>query len=380
LKYLSIIDEPVIHTPSHRVHAHSSFDLSFHLHGRRQFIKLTLVPNDDVLVEGATVNYIGADGEVRSTEIIERSDHRVYKGQAWVQQRGGREWTNVGWARVVVHQDGVNPIFEGAFRVNGDHHHIHPRNTYLSTKHALDPLLEDDREDIMIVWRDSDIMADEYREELKRGINENTCISDELTFNMRPEHPVYAGILKKDESYWGSISTKSIFGRQFDSTTLGGNGAGVNLLSSLGSTSGCPSTRKVALVGIATDCTYTAFFNSTASVRANIIAQMNSASVLYEESFNISLGIQNLTVSDQLCPGTQQSTAPWNMACNSGLNIQDRLNLFSAWRGQRQDSNAYWSKQQFPKSKICMLIPSRSPHNLWHRLSRRPRLARPSVR
>lgn len=362
------------------MHAHSSFDLSFHLHGGRQFIKLTLVPNDDVLVEGATINYIGADGEVRSTEIIERSDHRVYKGQAWVQQRGGSEWTNVGWARVVVHQDGVNPIFEGAFRVNGDHHHIHPRNTYMSTKHALDPLLEDDREDIMVVWRDSDIMVDEYREELKRGIDENTCISDELTFNMMPEHPVYAGILKKDESSWGSISTKSIFGRQFDSTTLGGNGAGVNLLSTLGSTSGCPSTRKVALVGIATDCTYTASFNSTASVRANIIAQMNSASALYEQTFNISLGIQNLTVSDQSCPGTQQSTAPWNMPCNSGLNIQDRLNLFSAWRGQRQDSNAYWSKQQFPKSKICMLIPSRSPHNLWHRLSRRPRLARPSVR
>lgn len=339
---MTTIDEPVIHTPSRRVHAQSSFDLTFHIHGGKQLVKLTLAPNEDVIAEGATINYIGADGEVREVELIERSDHRVFKGQAWLPQ--GSEWTNVGWARIVVHVDGVDPIFEGAFRVDGDHHHILPRNTYLSKRNALDPRLEDAREDSMVIWRDSDIMPDVYRGELKRGVDTDSCISDDLAFNMMPEHPVYSTLRKEEESLWGSISMGSIFGRQTDGSSLPGNGAGVNLASTIGSTAGCPATRRVALVGIATDCSYTASFNSTASVRANIITQMNSASVLYEETFNITLGIQNLTISDASCPGTTQSGSPWNMACASDLKIADRLNLFSAWRGERQDTNAYWSK------------------------------------
>ena len=151
--------------------------------------------------------------------------------------------------------------------------------------------------------------------------------------------------MRRGESYWGSISSGSIFGRDIDPTgNLPGNGAAVNLLNSIGNPAGCPTSRKVALVGIATDCTYTKFFNSSSSVRANIITQMNSASVLYEESFNISLGIQNLTITDGTCPGVSQVNTPWNRDCNSGLQIQDRLNLFSAWRGASPDTNAYWSK------------------------------------
>ncbi|KFZ12796.1 hypothetical protein V502_06900 [Pseudogymnoascus sp. VKM F-4520 (FW-2644)] len=352
LSYLSIVDEPVIHTPSHHVHAYSSFDLSFHLHDRQQYIKLTLAPNDDVIAEGATVNYVGADGQVREVELIERSDHRVFKGHAWVRTHEDTQWTHAGWARVVIHRDGVDPLFEGAFRIDGNHHHIHPRNSYIATKHELDPYVEDDREDLMIVWRDSDITPDEpNRGELKRDLNTGSCLSDDLTFNLMPEHPVYSQvysqstILRKGESFWGSISSGSIFGRDIDATgNLPGNGAAVNLLNSIGNPAGCPTSRKVALVGIATDCTYTAFFNSTSSVRSNIITQMNSASVLYEESFNISLGIQNLTITDAACPGVSQVNTPWNRDCNSGLEIQDRLNLFSAWRGASPDTNSYWSE------------------------------------
>ncbi|KFX97214.1 hypothetical protein O988_04959 [Pseudogymnoascus sp. VKM F-3808] len=353
LSYLSIIDEPVIHTPSHRVHAYSDFDLTFHLHGRQQYIKLVLEPNEDVIAEGAMVNYIGVDGEVRSVELIERSDHKVFRGTAWVRTHEDTQWTHAGWARVVIHRDGADPLFEGAFRIDGNHHHILPRDMYVANKHQLDPFVEDDREDIMVVWRDSDITPeDPSRGELKRDLNTGSCLSDDLSFNMMLEHPVYSQptisqstILKKGESFWGSISSGTIFGRDIDPTTnLPGNGAGVNLLNSIGNPAGCPTSRKVALVGIATDCTYTALFNSTQSVNANIIAQMNSASVLYEESFNISLGIQNLTVQDKQCPGTPQGNTPWNQGCDSGLQIQDRLNLFSAWRGQKQDTNAYWSE------------------------------------
>ncbi|KFY08261.1 hypothetical protein V492_06384 [Pseudogymnoascus sp. VKM F-4246] len=352
LSYLSIVDEPVIHTPSHRVHAYSTFDLSFHLHGRQQYIKLTLAPNEDVIAEGAMVNYIGEDGQVKSVEPIERTDHKVFRGQAWVRTHEDTQWTHAGWARVMIHRDGENPLFEGAFRIDGNHHHIHQRNSYVAMKHELDPYVEDDREDLMIVWRDSDITTEESdRGELKRDLNGASCLSDDLEFNMMPDHPVYtqattrSTIMRKGESVWGSISTRSIFGRDIDPTgNLPGNGAGVNLLNSIGNPAGCPTNRKVALVGIATDCTYTAAFNSTSTVRQNIISHMNSASELYETSFNISLGIKNLTIMDAGCPGVAQAKTPWNRDCNSGLQIQDRLNLFSAWRGSNPDTNAYWSE------------------------------------
>ncbi|RDW75606.1 hypothetical protein BP5796_06427 [Coleophoma crateriformis] len=349
LTYLTLVDAPVVHTPSHRVHALSHFDLTFDLHASQQRIKLTLKPNHDVIAEGATIQYLAADGSVRSTELMDRAEYRVFKGQAWVQHHEGAEWTNVGWARIMVHQDGEEPIFEGAFRVDGDHHHIQTRTHYMDTKHVLDPVLEESEKEFMVVWRDSDISTGFTEDaegllhgELKRAVSdEHSCSADALSFNADLQHPVFRAMLKPREDF-GSLSTKSLFGRQIDGTTSG-NSAGVNLTTTIGSTSGCPTTRKVALVGVATDCTYTAALGNATAARQNVISVINSASVQYEDSFNITLGLANLTISDAACPATASSSAPWNIGCSDSVTIQDRLNLFSAWRGQRGDSNAYWT-------------------------------------
>lgn len=351
LKFISLIDGPVIHTPSNRAHALSSFDLTFHLDNKEQRIRLDLSPNHDVIAEGATVQYLAPDGSVRSTETIDRSEHRIFKGDAWLQHYEGAEWTNVGWARITVHRDGPEPIFEGAFRVDGNHHHVQTRNNYLQTKHQDDPIPTIGGEDSMVVWRDSDIMPEEKIPELKRSLaDDSSCSADELSFNVQPDHPVYAAmrkredvIPKRDPSLWGSFSTKALLGRQQIDGTTGGNSAGVNLASTIGNSEGCPTTRKVALLGVATDCTYTASFQNTSATRANVIQQINTASVQYEASFNITLGLQNLTISDANCPATEQSGAPWNIGCSDSVDIQQRLNLFSAWRGARVDNNAYWT-------------------------------------
>jgi len=293
------------------------------------------------------VQYLAADGTIKAVEKIDRLAHKVFKGDAWLQHYEGSEWTNVGWARVMVHQDGSEPIFEGAFRLDGDHHHIQTRSNYLRTRLEQDPEVEDGGEEYMIVWRDSDIITDSPTE-LRRDLNEEaTCLADRLPFNVQPEHPVYLGIMKRsvkqEAGFFGSLSTRSLlYGRQIDGTTQG-NSAGGNLTSTIGSTSGCPNARKVALIGIATDCTYTASFNSSSSARENVINQINSASVQYESSFNISLGIQNLTVSEAACPATAPATAQWNVPCSNSVTIQDRLNLFSAWRGNQTDTNAWWT-------------------------------------
>ncbi|KAI9738483.1 MAG: hypothetical protein M1818_005380 [Claussenomyces sp. TS43310] len=346
IKYVSIVDEPVIHTPSHRAHAHSSFDLTFHLHQKQQVIKLKLEPNHDVLAEDATVQYLAADGTVREIESIDRSEHRIFKGQTWTQKYEGAEWTNVGWARVMLHHDGERPIFEGAFLAEGDHHHIQTQIHYEQTKHRLDPSVPENAEDYMVVWRDSDIGDIEQRHaELRRDLSDQrSCAADGLHFNMQPDHPVFARMPKReiDSGFWGSVTSSSLFRRQIDGTTVG-NSAGVNLVSTIGDSAGCFNTRMIALVGVATDCTYTAELGNSSAVKANVITQINLASVQFENSFNITLGLQNLTISDAACPANASSSAPWNVACSDDITIQDRLNLFSAWRGGRNDTNAYWT-------------------------------------
>lgn len=344
LRYLTLIENPQIQTPSHRVHAFSHFDLSFDLHKASQHVRLSLEPNHDILAEDAFVEYIDKYGNVRHTEKIVREDHKVFQGKSWVQDRDGA-FTQVGWARIVVRRDGVHPLFEGAFTVFGDHHHIQLRSNYVQTKHELDPYVEESEDEYMTVFRDSDISKISLRKDLKRSIG-SSCGSDKLRFNTDPNHPVYQNMMKRDDGYWGSLDFSSLLGKRQSidggGAPGGGNSGGVNLKNSIGQSAGCPTTRKVALIGVATDCSYTGQFNSTSSVRSNVITQVNTASDLYQSTFNITLGLQNLTVSDAECPSTASNSVPWNVGCNSDT-IEDRLSLFSKWRGQRPDNNAYWS-------------------------------------
>ena len=351
LRTLSPLNNATIHTNSHRITALSTFDLTFTLHDSNDLhVKLQLEPNHDILAEDATIAYLAPDGTVTRQESVDRLGHKVFKGVAWVQRPriGQNAWQRVGWARVMVNRDGKEPMFEGAFAVEDDHHHVQSVENYGRTRHRFDPEAMDGGSG-MVVWRDSDILPSASQlkhQDLRRTVVEEDvpeCQADGLKFNMQADHPVYLGMSKRDTRSLASMPFSSLFNkRQIDGTT-GGNGAGANLAASIGSTAGCPTTKKVALVGVATDCTYTASFNSTESVRSNVISQINTASALYESTFNISLGLANLTVSDASCPGTPASATEWNQACSDSVNIQDRLNFFSGWRGNQQDSNSHWT-------------------------------------
>lgn len=229
-----------------------------------------------------------------------------------------------------------------------NHHHLQLRSNYMQTKHELDPHAEEHDDEYIVVFRDSDVTVDAGgHRELRRAISsDSACQADQLGFNTRLDHPVFAGMLKRDTGFWGMVPTGSLFSkRQIDPSGIpgGGNSAGVNLRNSIGDSTGCPNTRRVALVGVATDCTYTASFNSTDATRQNVITQINSASNLYETAFNITLGLSNLTVSDNNCPGSPQASTPWNIGCSGDVTIQDRLNTFSRWRGERNDQNSHWT-------------------------------------
>ncbi|KAI1322944.1 zinc metalloprotease mde10 [Xylariaceae sp. FL0255] len=346
LNYITRVDRPTLYTPSNRVHSHSSFSLSFFLHDVTDKIRIELEPNHNVLSDTASIQHIGPDGTIIREERIDRKDYKVYKGHAFLEHTHHSEWLNTGWARILVLRDGRDPIFEGTFKVNGNQHHIQRASTYRKTRIPGDPEIPEEDDEYMVVWRDTDVTPDPYglSQELKREVDESAsnCLSDQLDFNARLDHPVHMGWDIRDLESLDFADSQTIFRRQIDGTT-GGNGAGVNLTSTIGSTSGCPTERKVALVGIATDCTYTAMFDTKSNVTQNVINVVNQASAVYESTFDISLGIQNLTISDSECPGTPSAGSPWNQECNDSVTIGDRLDLFSKWRGQFNDTNAYWT-------------------------------------
>ncbi|KAM0246356.1 hypothetical protein ACHAP5_004829 [Fusarium lateritium] len=339
VSYISFLDEPVINTPSHRIRADSHFDLLFSLHNGQQKIRLKLEPNHDILHENFAITHLGADGTVRSVESVNREEEKVFKGSAFVQRIGREGWTNAGSARITIHRDGKDPVFEGTLKIDGNHHHIHTGTNYQQVRHENDPALspKEQSDDVMVVWRDSDIMSFSPNELRKRDASAALCNSDTLGFNSK-FHEL------QDFDTFGAANAKSLFGRQsVDTGGTGNDGSSVDLEATIGSVTGCPTSRRVALLGIATDCEYTSNFNSTEAMRKSIIRMVNDASEVYEKTFNITLGIQNLTISDGSCPGSPSESAPWNQKCSKEVNLSDRLNLFSRWRGQFQDTNAYWT-------------------------------------
>ena len=330
-------------TANHRVTAVSTFDVAFDVGPQR--IRLSLEPNHDIFVDGGRITHLAADGSVHRQELIDRRQHKVFKGTAWAKRGSG--WDKVGWARVGIRRDGLEPLFEGSFTLNDDHHHIKLASSYKATRRAEDPDVELGGEESMVVFRDSDMgMApDQDHAELRKraGVKGQACESDGLRFNTQADHPVYAGMRARDTTSRASMPIERLFGRQMDNQP-GSGGAGVNLVSTIGSTQGCPATRKIALVGVAADCTYIQSFDRDRNrTQQNIIEQMNLASELFESTFQISLGLANVVITDPDCPATPQQSTPWNQACSDGVDIQARLNLFSSWRGQQTDTYSHWT-------------------------------------
>ena len=198
LNYVSRIDNPVIHTPSHRVHAHSSFDLSFLLHNEKQKIRISLEPNHDILADSLSVTHMNNDGTIGRQEKVERRSHKVFKGDAFIQYPSRPDWIKAGFARLTINKDGPNPVFQGVFRIHGNHHHIVTASTYRKTRQGGDPDIELGDGEYMVVWRDTDVLQDPVysHDELKRGLGlgASNCLSDSLQFNNEDSHPVYRGL------------------------------------------------------------------------------------------------------------------------------------------------------------------------------------------
>ena len=199
--------------------------------------------------------------------------------------RTPEESTKVGWARLELSQNLSNPVFSGKFTIKQDQYAVELKvvngSTFMvSTKH-----------------------------EPQHGLD-NRCTTS-------PKHHSHK---RQTLNPWN----------------------GNDLISNIGSTNGCPNTRRIAYIGIMTDCSFTSGFDSPDSAHRYIVNMVNTASVVFESSFNVSLGIQNLTISDAECPSGSSGSIAWNVPCSQG-DLNSRLDTFSQWRSSIYDSNAYWT-------------------------------------
>ncbi|KAL3475367.1 Metallo-peptidase family M12-domain-containing protein [Aspergillus californicus] len=114
-----------------------------------------------------------------------------------------------------------------------------------------------------------------------------------------------------------------------------------NIANSTGNSSGCFNTRRIAYIGVAIDCSYRAAFDSDDDVKSNIIDVVNTASVVFENSFNIALALRDVRISDAEC-SSDASTSQWDVPCSDG-DLNWRLDRFTEWRATVEDDNAYWT-------------------------------------
>ncbi|KLO06319.1 zincin [Schizopora paradoxa] len=371
-------DAPTLfHSDSFRLTI-AAFDEVFHLHLR---------PNDHLVHSAARINYLSIDSNgntvVDKTEPLYREKVRAYWGEVVSADHTSRRMredaagyvpsprpgVELGWARIVVHTQGdasrgIAPVFEGAFEVQGNVYHVVTRESYLRSKHPLDPLNispslgASELDDELVIFRDSDLMTPDEEalaaaasgENLTAGggnIGRTGCTHDSLAYNTDPlQNPV---LRKTVAPSWydpfaafKSLDTSRNFTLSKRDDVAGG-GSTSNYVDSIGSNAGCPTTQKVVYMGVAADCSYVAAQGSQQQATTQILTNWNTASALYKSTFNVSLGIIHINVMNSTCPSSAPASAPWNSACDSSVTLNDRLSLFSQWRGtQGDDGTGLW--------------------------------------
>lgn len=105
------------------------------------------------------------------------------------------------------------------------------------------------------------------------------------------------------------------------------------------------------LIGVVADCAYMNNFierNPSAQGRehlismaqATIINEMQMASSIWEDGFNLHLIIESLKIMTECSDGNNSLFQDWNVACEAGIPLDRRLSLFSRWRGKYASKEA----------------------------------------
>ncbi|KAI9488177.1 Metallo-peptidase family M12-domain-containing protein [Zychaea mexicana] len=339
------------HSPATTIKHSDSFTLRFTAFDTR--ISLHLTPNHDLFHPDATTLTYGHGERRRKTdadndddddddsiddfveEALHPHDHRIFKGVAEIDDGS----TASGWARITIVRDDDEhpypyPLFEGAFMLASDIYHIKTTTNFHLSKRDDDPIPSSHAP--MVIYRDSDMQQPSSIRDgqlIARSSDDDDadfmCSMEEMQFNQK---------------LTGMRNTSSVSPLHANIFSLKNNNNDNNnphhFTKRFNPLSGCPSTRKIAYMGAVADCTYVQSYGSIRFARLQIINDWNVASAVYERTFNISLGLIYIQMSQPECPRHPSSRQNWNQECSSFYSINDRLSDFSLWRGKRGDDGA----------------------------------------
>lgn len=228
-----------------------------------QRLRFILEENPDIAPRHTYVQYLDSHGLSREASQPPNPNPLLTRGSVSIQDSLDESWADVGWARIAVIEQGERPLFDGFFTIG-------------STQY-----------EIQFERKEPKRMVAHQMEQAISPIPCSTCASQpNVSLNRKRQ-----GWNAWDDGDWAEI---------------------------IGSDDGCPSSRQIAYIGVAADCNYTASFDSTDDARRHILNVVNTASVVFENSFNVSISIRNMTISDPECPESVSETTQWNVPCSDG--------------------------------------------------------------
>jgi hypothetical protein len=299
-------------------------------------VALLLRPTEHLFHPDARVTFQHADGS-SSSEALRAEDWRMYQGEvvrpAWIERVWAEEVAGiehspdafVGRASVMVHEAGENTRWEGAFSVDGVNYHVMTRERYERTRTMDDADVAAFGNDL-VIFSDADMG---YADGQKHS-NSTGCMHDRLPFNTDPAHPV---LRRRD--------TNMLLMGRGGRDDMGGITPKTNYLESIGSDAGCPTSQQVVYMGVAIDCNYvTAYGGNKDAARTQVLNNWNTMTALYRSTFRVSLGIIELVVEDAQCPSSPPADKQWNQNCTQSVTLDNRLSMFSQWRGKKGDDGA----------------------------------------
>ncbi|GAB5593873.1 hypothetical protein Unana1_08773 [Umbelopsis nana] len=311
-------------------------DDSFHLQFQayNTTITLYLTPNTELFHPDASVIVADEHGN-EATSALQHQDYRIYKGYVLDDFDTIDE---LEWARIIVRHDidheHPHPLFEGAFSIGPEIYHIKTKETFNLAKRSFDTNHSFDSP--IVIYRDSDMldMPSTDLHMMGKRVDQSPfeCATDDTRFNQKRLTGRRISSHLKERSLpdlydpslqlWAMPKKYSTLGKRSDIYQ------------------GCPKSRLINYMGAAADCTYTAAYQGIQNARIQMINDWNTASSVYERTFNISLGIIQFYMMTPVCPQIITRNLTWNQNCSSPYTINARLSDFSIWRGSKGDDGA----------------------------------------
>ncbi|KAI3653291.1 hypothetical protein MP228_001238 [Amoeboaphelidium protococcarum] len=223
---------------------------------------------------------------------------------------------------------------EGAFKYNGEIYTVKSVKTYENVKHVRDkevPKLHKrhvmHRNAEMVIYKLSDIKQD-----IAHG-SHSWCGHDHLDVNMNGDAQRYYESLKQRvPASLINSPVEELLKNGFKN--LRQQSKSIHKRSVV---SGCPTAKKILYMGVAADCSYIQRLGgSEQDAKDQILSSFNTVSAIYEETFNIYIGLVNITTFPT-CGG---DNVDFNQAFSAPYTISKRLSDFSKWRGDLSDPTA----------------------------------------